>query len=54
MTATGRDLRNYDLFANLPWLVGNPMPAIWLWLANLGFAVGKYSLGISVCSPNGR
>lgn len=44
----GRDLRNYDLFANLPWLVSNPMPAIWLWLANLGFAVGKYALGISV------
>ena len=27
----GRDLRNYDLFANLPWLVSNPMPTIWLW-----------------------
>ncbi|MBE1575471.1 hypothetical protein ACFORH_00500 [Amycolatopsis roodepoortensis] len=44
----GRDLRNYDLFANLPWLVSNPMPTIWLWLANMGFAVGKYALGFSV------
>ncbi|WP_410599816.1 hypothetical protein [Amycolatopsis sp. lyj-90] len=44
----GRDLRNYDLFANLPWLATNPMPTIWLWLANMGFAVGKYALGFAV------
>ncbi|MFI7114957.1 hypothetical protein [Amycolatopsis sp. NPDC049868] len=44
----GRDLRNYDLFANLPSLISNPMPTIWLWLANMGFAVGKYALGFSV------
>lgn len=44
----GRDLHNYDLFANLPGLLDNPMPAIWLWLANIGFAVGKYAVGFSV------
>jgi hypothetical protein len=40
----GRDLHNYDLFANLPWLMNNPMPTIWLWLGNIGFAVGKYAV----------
>ncbi len=44
----GRDLHNYDLFANLPSLLDNPMPAIWLWLGNIGFAVGKYAVGFSV------
>ncbi|WP_410633880.1 hypothetical protein [Amycolatopsis sp. cmx-4-83] len=44
----GRDLHNYDLFANLPSLLDNPMPAIWLWLANIGFAAGKYAVGFSV------
>ncbi len=44
----GRDLHNYDLFANLPGLLDNPMPTIWLWLANIGFAVGKYAVGFSV------
>ncbi|GAA4554571.1 hypothetical protein [Amycolatopsis samaneae] len=44
----GRDLHNYDLFANLPSLLDNPMPTIWLWLANTGFAIGKYTLGFSV------
>jgi len=44
----GRDLHNYDLFANLPWLMNNPMPTIWLWLGNIGFAVGKYAVGFSV------
>ncbi|RSD10291.1 hypothetical protein [Amycolatopsis eburnea] len=44
----GRDLHNYDLFANLPGLLDNPMPAIWLWLGNIGFAVGKYAVGFSV------
>jgi hypothetical protein len=44
----GRDLHNYDLFANLPWLMDNPMPAIWLWLGNIGFAIGKYAVGFSV------
>ncbi|RSM37962.1 hypothetical protein DMA12_35065, partial [Amycolatopsis balhimycina DSM 5908] len=34
----GRDLHNYDLFANLPGLLDNPMPTIWLWLGNIGFA----------------
>ncbi|MFC5094348.1 hypothetical protein [Amycolatopsis plumensis] len=44
----GRDLHNYDLFANLPGLLDNPMPTMWLWLANIGFAVGKYAVGFSV------
>ncbi|MEU8632504.1 hypothetical protein AB0C38_10075 [Amycolatopsis sp. NPDC048633] len=44
----GRELHNYDLFANLPSLLDNPMPAIWLWLGNIGFAVGKYAVGFSV------
>ncbi|MDQ7808387.1 hypothetical protein Q5425_32025 [Amycolatopsis sp. A133] len=44
----GRDLHNYDLFANLPGLLDNPMPTIWLWLGNIGFAVGKYAVGFSV------
>ncbi|UKD58571.1 hypothetical protein L3Q65_18210 [Amycolatopsis sp. FU40] len=44
----GRDLHNYDLFANLPSLLSDPMPTIWLWLGNMGFAVGKYSVGFSV------
>ncbi|GLY38990.1 hypothetical protein Amsp01_050140 [Amycolatopsis sp. NBRC 101858] len=44
----GRDLHNYDLFANLPWLMDNPMPTIWLWLGNIGFAIGKYAVGFSV------
>jgi hypothetical protein len=44
----GRDLHNYDLFANLPSLLDNPMPAIWLWLGNIGFAAGKYAVGFSV------
>ncbi|WP_216216860.1 hypothetical protein [Amycolatopsis aidingensis] len=44
----GRTLHHYDLFANLPWLLDNPVPTIWLWLANIGFAVGKYTLGFAV------
>ncbi|MDI5979023.1 hypothetical protein [Amycolatopsis magusensis] len=44
----GRDLQHYDLFANLPSVLSNPMPTIWLWLANIGFAVGKYALGFAV------
>ncbi|WP_344861346.1 hypothetical protein [Amycolatopsis ultiminotia] len=44
----GRDLHNYDLFANLPSLLSDPMPTIWLWLGNMGFAVGKYAVGFSV------
>ncbi|MGC7096717.1 hypothetical protein ACPZ19_18750 [Amycolatopsis lurida] len=44
----GRDLQHYDLYANLPSVLSNPMPTIWLWLANIGFAVGKYTLGFSV------
>jgi len=44
----GRDLHNYDLFANTPSLLSDPMPSIWLWLGNMGFAVGKYSVGFSV------
>ncbi|WIX82924.1 hypothetical protein QRX50_20220 [Amycolatopsis carbonis] len=44
----GRDLHNYDLFANTPWLLDDPMPTIWLWLGNMGFTVGKYALGFSV------
>ncbi|WP_410574331.1 hypothetical protein [Amycolatopsis sp. cmx-4-61] len=44
----GRALHHYDLFANLPSLLDNPMPAIWLWLGNIGFALGKYAVGFSV------
>ncbi|MFD8493329.1 hypothetical protein [Amycolatopsis sp. NPDC059657] len=44
----GRDLHNYDLFANLPSVLTNVGPTIWLWLANMGFSVGKYALGFSV------
>jgi hypothetical protein len=44
----GRDLHNYDLFANNPSLLDDPMPTIWLWVGNMGFTVGKYALGFSV------